>query len=80
MKDATEVVRHKLADEYETEVSVYGRAVSCDGSWQRRGYSSINGLVTAILIATGNYHPPPVSNNCLMSDIASSNNCLMFGF
>ena len=38
---------------YETEGSVYDTAVSCDGSWQRRGYSSINGLVTAIRIDTG---------------------------
>ena len=53
MNDATEEVRRKLADEYETEVSVYDTAVSCDGSWQRRGYSSINGLVTAIHIDIG---------------------------
>ena len=53
MKDAAEEVRRKLADEYETEVSVYDTAASCDGSWQRRGYSSINGIVTAIHIDTG---------------------------
>ena len=28
-------------------------AVSCDGSWQRRGFSSLDGFVTAISMATG---------------------------
>ena len=28
-------------------------AVSCDGSWQRRGFSSLNGYITAISMDTG---------------------------
>ena len=28
-------------------------SVSCDGTWQRRGYSSLNGVVTSISIDTG---------------------------
>ena len=53
MEDSAKEVRVKLADESESEVSVYDTAVSCDGSWQHRGYASINGLVTAINIDTG---------------------------
>ena len=53
MEDSAKEVRVKLADESESEVSVYDTAVSCDGSWQRRGYASINSLVTAINIDTG---------------------------
>ena len=54
MKDATGEVRRKLTDKYdEIGVSVYDTAAFCDGSWQHRGYSSINGLVPAINIDTG---------------------------
>ena len=28
-------------------------AVSCDGSWQKRGFSSLNGLVTVIFVDSG---------------------------
>ena len=28
-------------------------AVSCDGTWQRRGYSSLNGVLTIISVDTG---------------------------
>ena len=28
-------------------------AVSCDGTWQRRGYSSLNGVVAALSMKTG---------------------------
>ena len=32
---------------------LYDASVSCDGSWQKRGYSSLNGVVTAITMDTG---------------------------
>ena len=28
-------------------------AVSCDGTWQKRGYSSLNGVVSVIKVETG---------------------------
>ena len=28
-------------------------AVSCDGTWQKRGYSSLNGIVTVVSVETG---------------------------
>ena len=44
MKDA--------AEEYH-ENTVCDTAVSCDGTWQRRGFASLNGVVTAVIIDTG---------------------------
>ena len=35
------------------EEGMFNTAVSVDGSWQKRGYSSFNGVVTAISIETG---------------------------
>ena len=37
MKDAAKEVRHEILDDYD-ENAVCDTAVSCDGSWQRRGY------------------------------------------
>ena len=41
---------HHLSDE-ENEITKCG--VSCDGTWQRRGHSSMNGCVTVISMETG---------------------------
>ena len=30
-------------------------AISCDGSWHRRGHSSLNGVVTVISMTNGKY-------------------------
>ena len=38
-------------------------AVSCDGTWQRRGYASLNGLVTVIVVDTGEVIDYVVLNN-----------------
>ena len=42
---------HTLQGKAENDVADCG--VSCDGTWQRRGFSSLNGCVTAISIDTG---------------------------
>ena len=48
MQDACTELRGDVAED-----SIVDTAVSCDGSWQRRGYSSLNGVVTAISMKTG---------------------------
>lgn len=48
MEAAREVKLHKNDQQIVTDC-----AVSVDGSWQKRGYSSLNGAVTAISIDTG---------------------------
>ena len=35
------------------EEAMCGIAVSCDGTWQKRGYSSLNGIVTVVSVETG---------------------------
>ena len=45
--DAGEEIRNTVDDE------IVDTSVSCDGSWQRRGYSSLNCVVTAISMDTG---------------------------
>ena len=52
MKDAGKEIRREILDDYD-ENAVCDAAVSCDGSWQRRGYGSLNGLVTSINIDSG---------------------------
>ena len=48
--DAAEEIRNgQNPDSSETVIDT---AISCDGSWQRRGYSSLNGVVTAISMQT----------------------------
>ena len=49
---ATEIRKVHLEEEF-TENSVVDIAISADGSWQRRGYSSLNGLVTVISVGSG---------------------------
>lgn len=49
MSDAVEEIKEitPVVDDY------YDTSISCDGSWQRRGYSSLNGVVTVISMDTG---------------------------
>ena len=35
------------------EEAICDIAVSCDGTWRQRGYSSLNGIVTAVSVETG---------------------------
>ena len=62
MKDAAKEIRYK---ENVPEDGVVDAGVSCDGSWQRRGFSSLNGVVTAISIDTGKIlDTKPSSRTC----------------
>ena len=47
MNDAADEIRG------ESQGSITQCGVSCDGTWQRRGYSSLNGCVTTLSIDTG---------------------------
>jgi hypothetical protein len=38
---------------HDSDDEVFQCGVSCDGTWQRRGYSSLNGCVTSISMETG---------------------------
>ena len=49
MLDAAAEIRQHVSNDDE----LFDTGVSCDGSWQKRGYSSLNGVVTAISIDTG---------------------------
>ena len=46
MRDASEDLLSKCKDPNDDTVG--DTAVYCDGSWQKRGYSSLNGVVTVI--------------------------------
>ena len=50
MKDASDEI-HALKGSNDAGISQCG--VSCDGTWQRRGHSSMNGCVTTLSIDTG---------------------------
>ena len=52
IKDAVEEL-HNLKNDEVDENGVLKTAISCDGTWQRRGFSSLNGCVTAICMSTG---------------------------
>ena len=55
-KDAADKTMQDACNELRgdsTTNSTTDTAVSCDGSWQRRGYSSLNGVVTVISMSTG---------------------------
>ena len=43
----------KAASHDANESNITDTAVSSDGTWQRRGYSSLNGAVVAISMETG---------------------------
>ena len=47
MSEACVDIRQNLLPDVNDDVIV-NTAIPCDGSWQRRGYSSINGVVTII--------------------------------
>ena len=50
MQETCEEIYKNLSADLNT---VVGTSVSCDGSWQRRGFSSLNGVVIAISMKTG---------------------------
>lgn len=50
MKEAAEEI-HELKPETDDGIAQCG--VSCDGTWQRRGFSSLNGCMSAISMDTG---------------------------
>ena len=52
MKDPAEELCREVSEEYH-ENTVCDTAVSCDGTWQRRWFASLNGVVTAVSIDTG---------------------------
>ena len=52
MKDSALNLRKQILDNYEEDI-ICNTAVSCDGTWQRHGYASLNGVVFAISIDTG---------------------------
>ena len=49
---ANEIRKDSFGDEY-TEETVVNVDISADGSWQKRGFSSLNGLIAIISILTG---------------------------
>ena len=49
---AYEIRKDSLGGEY-TEEAVADVDISADGPWQKRGFSSLNGLITIISILTG---------------------------
>ena len=64
MEDAAEELCREVCEEYD-ENTIYDTAVSCDGTWQRRGFASLNGVVTAVSIATGKC----LSYECLVKNV-----------
>ena len=51
MKDSALNLRKQILENYEEDI-ICNTAVSCDGTWQRRGYASLNGVVSAVSIDT----------------------------
>ena len=50
MRDACNELRELQNSPFDEKIDV---AVSCDGTWQRRGYSSNNGVVSVISVKSG---------------------------
>ena len=50
---AEETMQEAAQDLHKTGESIVDIAVSCDGTWQRRGYSSNNGVVAVISMESG---------------------------
>ena len=66
---AAEIRRAKNAD----EDAVVNCPVSCDGTWQRRGYSSLNGCITVISIDSGKVlDAEPTSRSCKQCQLHSN--------
>jgi hypothetical protein len=53
MNNAADELRISEFASVEDQYSVSNTTVSCDGSWQKRGYASLNGVVTVIASDTG---------------------------
>ena len=54
MTDAAEELCREVSEEYH-ENTVCDTGVSCVGTWQRRGFASLNGVVTVVSIDTGKW-------------------------
>ena len=55
MQDAVEEIREGAGDDDITDVSI-----SCDGTWQKRGFTSLNGSVVIISTDTGKILDEPI--------------------
>ena len=55
MQIASDELRNMASDEFGQKNEVADIAVSCHGTWQRRGFSSVNGVVTVIASDIGKY-------------------------
>ena len=53
MSQAAEEVRNLKGQNDCNETETVDCGISCDGTWQKRGFSSRNGCVTAICVDTG---------------------------
>ena len=53
MSHAAEEVRNLKGQNDCNETEPVDCGISCDGTWQKRGFSSRNGCVTAICVDTG---------------------------
>ena len=59
--------------ELKGEMDTADVAVSVDGSWQKRGFSSLNGVVTAISVDTGKFIGCEImSRNCKSCNVMHS--------
>ena len=54
MKAACDEIREELLGDNFDEDTVVDVDISADGSWQKRGFSSLNGVITIISLLTGN--------------------------
>ena len=52
---AHELLINEKGSEYVTENNILDITVSGDGSWQKRGHSSLNDVVTLVASDTGKY-------------------------
>ena len=48
MKDGAEELHEKAKKDYAGDQEVVDVGVSCDGTWQKRGFSSINGVAISM--------------------------------
>ena len=55
MIDVTRVLRQAKLKEHFSEGQVVSIDASFDGTWQKRGYSSLNGVITAIAKDSGKW-------------------------
>ena len=71
IRDACNEIKHKInPDGCSTTADT---AVSVDGTWQKRGYSSFNGVVTAILMDSGKiFDSVPLTRYCKSCKLAEN--------